>query len=113
MTGELTLTGKVMPIGGLREKVLAAKRNGIKTIIIPKRNERDLKELTEDVRQGVDFHLVSEMDEVLRIAFPEDKTVLMSEAEYKAHLDREAQDVKTQEANRFRELERALRSVLD
>ena len=84
-----------MPIGGLREKVLAAKRNGIKTIIIPKRNERDLKELTEDVRQGVDFHLVSEMDEVLRIAFPEDKTVLMSEAEYKAHLDREAQDVKT------------------
>ena len=81
MTGELTLTGKVMPIGGLREKVLAAKRNGIKTIIIPKRNERDLKELTEDVRQGVDFHLVSEMDEVLRIAFPGDKTVLMSEAE--------------------------------
>ncbi len=113
MTGELTLTGKVMPIGGLREKVLAAKRNGIKTIIIPKRNERDLKELTEDVRQGVDFHLVSEMDEVLRIAFPDDKTVLMSEAEYKARLDREAQDVKTQEADRFRELERALRSVLD
>ena len=77
MTGELTLTGKVMPIGGLKEKILAARRNGIKEIIIPKRNERDLELLESDVKGDVDFHLVSDIEEVIAIAFPEEHTKIL------------------------------------
>lgn len=69
MTGELSLLGKVMPIGGLKEKVLAAQRNKIKTIIIPKFNKRDLDKLDENVKKGIDFYLVSDMEEVLNVAF--------------------------------------------
>lgn len=81
MTGELTLTGKVMPIGGLKEKVLAARRNRIKTIIIPKFNQRDLDKLDEDVREGITFHLVKDMQEVLKYAFSSDKTRRLTNAE--------------------------------
>lgn len=70
MTGELSLLGKVMPIGGLKEKVLAAKRNKVKTILIPKHNKRDLDKLEENVKKGLTFHLVGDMEEVLRLAFP-------------------------------------------
>lgn len=73
MTGELTLLGKVMPIGGLKEKVLAAKRNKIKTIIIPKHNQRDLDKLDDNVKKGVKFYTVSDMSEVLELAFPKEK----------------------------------------
>ncbi len=69
MTGELDLVGKVMPIGGLKEKVLAARRNKIDTILIPKFNERDLDELDEEVKKGITFHLVSTFDEVLSHSF--------------------------------------------
>lgn len=69
MTGELSLVGKVMPIGGLKEKVIAARRNRIKTIIIPKQNERDLDEIPEHVKKGITFHPVETMDEVLTLAF--------------------------------------------
>jgi ATP-dependent Lon protease len=69
MTGEITLRGKVLPIGGVREKALAAHRGGITTLVIPKRNEKDLSELPDTVRQGLDVRLVSQMDEVLSIAF--------------------------------------------
>ncbi len=72
MTGELTLKGKVMPIGGLKEKVLAARRNKIRDIIIPRFNKRDLDKLDETVTKGITFHLVSTIDEVLAIAFPSD-----------------------------------------
>jgi ATP-dependent Lon protease len=72
MTGELTLKGKVMPIGGLKEKVLAARRNKIKEIIIPQFNKRDLDKLDETVTKGITFHLVGTIDEVLKIAFPDD-----------------------------------------
>jgi ATP-dependent Lon protease len=72
MTGELTLKGKVMPIGGLKEKILAAKRNKIKDIIIPQFNKRDLDELEDEVKKGVTFHSVATIEEVLRLAFPED-----------------------------------------
>lgn len=72
MTGELTLKGKVMPIGGLKEKILAAKRNKIKEIIIPQYNKRDLDELEEEVKKGVTFHSVATIDEVLSLAFPND-----------------------------------------
>ena len=68
MTGEITLRGNVLPIGGLKEKMLAAYREGIHTIILPKENERDLEDLPEDIRGKMEFHLVENMDEVLKIA---------------------------------------------
>ncbi len=70
MTGELSLTGKVLPVGGIKEKVLAAKRSGIKTIILPKQNEKDLKEVPERHRKGMKFHAVEHFDEVLKVALP-------------------------------------------
>jgi lon protease len=69
MTGELSLTGNVLPIGGLKEKTVAANRNGITDIIIPKENVRDLDEIPDNVKKGITFHPVSSMDEVLSIAF--------------------------------------------
>ncbi len=68
MTGELSLTGKVLPVGGIKEKVLAAKRAGIKEIILPWQNEKDLKEVPERHRKGLRFHPVKHFDEVLKIA---------------------------------------------
>lgn len=94
MTGELTLTGKVMPIGGLKEKVLAAKRNGVKTILVPKNNERDLEKLSDEVKEGVTFHLVSDIQEVLAFAFPEDTTKRLDEEEYREKLAKRAEEEK-------------------
>ena len=68
MTGELSLTGQVLPIGGLREKTVAAKRNKIRTIIIPKANVRDLEEIPEHVKNGINFISVSDVKEVLSAA---------------------------------------------
>jgi len=68
MTGEITLRGEVLPIGGLKEKLLAAHRGGIKTVIIPKINERDLKEIPDNVLTGLDVHPVTWIDEVLKLA---------------------------------------------
>lgn len=68
MTGELSLTGQVLPIGGLREKTVAAKRNKIKEIIIPAANEKDLDEIPDHVKKGLVFHPVSRMEEVIEIA---------------------------------------------
>ncbi len=62
-----------MPIGGLKEKVLAARRNKIKDIILPQFNKRDLDKLDEQVTQGVNFHLVGSIEEVLALAFPQDE----------------------------------------
>lgn len=75
MTGELSLTGQVLPIGGLREKTVAAKRNKIKTIIIPKANERDLDDIPEHVKTGINFIPVSKIEEVIKIAFPKLKFI--------------------------------------
>lgn len=69
MTGELSLTGKVLPVGGIKEKVLAAKRAGIRTVILPKQNEKDLNEVPERHRKGLKFHPVDHFDEVLSVAF--------------------------------------------
>lgn len=68
MTGELSLTGKVLPVGGIKEKVLAAKRAGIKEIILPWQNEKDLKEVPERHRKGMKFYPVRHFHEVLKIA---------------------------------------------
>jgi ATP-dependent Lon protease len=68
MTGEITLRGKVMPIGGLKEKVLAARRAGITTVILPKRNEKDLEDIPANARQEMQFRFVETMDEVLDLA---------------------------------------------
>jgi ATP-dependent Lon protease len=68
MTGEITITGKVLPIGGLKEKLLAAKRLGIKTVVIPKKNENDLIKLSKDLKKGINVIPVERFEEVLRIA---------------------------------------------
>jgi ATP-dependent Lon protease len=67
MTGELSLSGRVLPIGGLKEKTVAARRHKLKAIIIPDQNQRDLEEIPEKVRKGITFHPVETMDQVLEI----------------------------------------------
>ena len=66
MTGEITLRGKVLPVGGIKEKVLAAKRAGVKQVILPKKNEKDLKDLPEHVISALTFLPVSDVDELVR-----------------------------------------------
>ena len=68
MTGEITLTGQVLQIGGVREKVLAAQRAGLKKVILPKENEADLSELPAETREEVEFVLADHVDEVLEQA---------------------------------------------
>lgn len=68
MTGEITLRGQVLPIGGLKEKLLAAHRGGVKRVIIPHENEKDLAEIPENVREDLEIHCVKWMDEVLQVA---------------------------------------------
>ena len=68
MTGEITLRGDVLPIGGLKEKVLAAKLAGVHTVIVPRLNRRDLTEIPKTITDGLTFHFVDHMDEVLQIA---------------------------------------------
>jgi len=69
MTGELTLTGKILPIGGLKEKSLAAYRGGIFKIILPKENEKDIAEIPDKIRKNMKFYPVSNMDEAIKEAF--------------------------------------------
>ncbi|MEI6387207.1 MAG: endopeptidase La [Spirochaetota bacterium] len=71
MTGELSLTGQVLPIGGLREKTVAARRNKIRDIIIPGSNEKDIDEIPEHVRKGITYHPVSTYEDVIGIVFPD------------------------------------------
>jgi ATP-dependent Lon protease len=79
MTGEITLQGKVLPIGGLKEKLIAAHRGGITDVIIPFENEKDLEEIPKNIRKGLHIHLASVIDDVLKVAladFPEKKSKL-------------------------------------
>lgn len=85
MTGEITLRGRVLPIGGLKEKSLAAHRAGYKKILLPKDNERDLKDIPESVRSDVEFVPVSHMDQVLKHALVEHHNEISSEAPSSVH----------------------------
>jgi ATP-dependent Lon protease len=71
MTGEITLRGKVLPIGGVKEKVLAAYRAGIADVVLPRKNEKDLVEVPKEAREALRFHLVTRVDEVFRLALSE------------------------------------------
>ena len=73
MTGEITLRGRVLPIGGLKEKLLAAKNAGIRMILIPKENERDIEEMTSEITKGLKIVSVSHMDEVLDYALSKEQ----------------------------------------
>ena len=73
MTGEITLRGKVLPVGGLKEKILAAKRAGIKEIILCKENEKDINEIKNEYLDGLTFHYVTDMQEVLQLAVTQEK----------------------------------------
>jgi ATP-dependent Lon protease len=66
MTGEITLRGNVLPVGGIKEKILAAYRAGIREIILPDENEKDLEEIPDDLRSEMTYHLVDHMDKVLQ-----------------------------------------------
>jgi ATP-dependent Lon protease len=68
MTGEITLRGRVLPIGGLKEKSLAARREGVTTLVVPRGNRKDLSEIPEEARRAMRWHLVSSMDQVLKLA---------------------------------------------
>jgi ATP-dependent Lon protease len=72
MTGEISLRGRVLPVGGIKEKILAAHRAGISTILIPALNEKDLKEVPDSVKDELTIHLIERMDEVLEHAFDHD-----------------------------------------
>ena len=73
MTGELSLRGKVLPVGGIKEKVIAAKRSGVRTVILPADNRKDWDDLTDLIKAEVDIHFAENYDEVYKIAFSEDQ----------------------------------------
>ena len=70
MTGEITLRGNVLPIGGVKEKVTAAHRSGIKTIILPDHNRKDLEDIPDHIKKDLDFHFAKEMMDVIDVAIP-------------------------------------------
>jgi ATP-dependent Lon protease len=72
MTGEVTLRGRVLPVGGIKMKILAAHRAGLDTVILPKRNERDLDELPDEIRGSMTFQLIENIDEALKWALASD-----------------------------------------
>ena len=73
MTGEITLRGKVLPVGGIKEKILAAKRARIKEIILCEENRKDILEIKEDYLKGLTFHYVTDMSQVIEIAITDQK----------------------------------------
>jgi ATP-dependent Lon protease len=80
MTGEITLAGLVLPVGGIKEKVLAARRAGIKRVVLPKGNEADVRELPENVRREMEVHLAERIEDVLAVTVPSVARRLQAEA---------------------------------
>ncbi len=70
MTGEITLTGLVLPIGGVKEKVLAARRAGIRRVVLPKPNEKDLRDMPEEIRNAMEFRFAERVEDVLEQTIP-------------------------------------------
>jgi len=95
MTGEITLRGKVLPIGGVKEKLLAAHRFGLKTIIMPKDNEKDLADIPEEIREDLTIHTVDMIDEVLKFALENPKPEEILETPQIWKTDKPATDVST------------------
>jgi len=95
MTGEITLRGKVLPIGGVKEKVLAAHRAGLKNIILPKDNEKDLADIPKNVLDTLNVYMVQTMDEVLKIALAESLAGRVPAAEPAEPVDAIADDTIT------------------
>jgi ATP-dependent Lon protease len=100
MTGEITLRGEVLPIGGLKEKLLAARRGGIKTVIIPKENERDLKEVPDNIKEDLNIRAVKWIDEVLDMAL-ERMPEPLSDEEFMADAHKGGSDDEQEEKNRI------------
>ena len=73
MTGEITIRGKVFPVGGIREKILAAKRAGIDTLIMSIENKRDIDDMPQQYREGLSFHFVKTVDDVIAVAVTDQK----------------------------------------
>ena len=69
MTGELTLTGRVLPIGGVKEKTIAARRSGLKSLIFPDENRKDYEELPDYLKEGIEVHFVKTFDDVYKLVF--------------------------------------------
>jgi ATP-dependent Lon protease len=95
MTGEITLRGKVLPIGGLKEKLLAAHRGGIETVIIPEENEKDLVDIPKAILKKLDIHPVSTVDQVLELALTELPKPLPAAIESKKDAPKKGEDVVT------------------
>ena len=95
MTGEITLRGKVLPIGGVKEKLLAAHRFGLKTIIMPKDNEKDLADIPEEIREDLTIHTVDTIDEVLKLSLAPDTPEEILETPQIWKTDKPATDVTT------------------
>ena len=105
MTGEVSLTGRVLPIGGVKQKLLAAHRAGITTVLIPKRNEPDLEDVPEKVREALEIHLVSDVREVLGVALESASTPACRRRLTRSRLTRhEDRPVRTQPARPDRPL---------
>lgn len=95
MTGEITLRGNVLPVGGIKEKILAAHRLGITTIILPEKNMKDLKELPEAVLKDLVVHPVNHMNQVIEIAFGGKKPVMPKKKPEKAPVRKTARKTGT------------------
>jgi ATP-dependent Lon protease len=95
MTGEITLRGKVLPIGGVKEKLLAAHRFGLKTIIMPKDNEKDLADIREEIREDLTIHTVDSIDEVLKFALQDKKPEEILETPQIWKTDKPTTDIST------------------
>jgi ATP-dependent Lon protease len=79
MTGEITLRGQVLQVGGIKEKALAAKRAGLKGVLLPERNAKDLEDVPEEIRQGLDFKFIRSVDEISELALVPEEALLPQE----------------------------------